>query len=825
MLFSAKLRPRAVRSTTVLLLCLLISAAIFLYDLTFPMGVNRTVLYVAIVVLTLWLPGYASTLIFSALAAVLTLAGLINKPISSDFINSEINRAFSLFAVLACAGLVIYRKRADTQRHKAIARASERQAAILSLALNRYVVEGELNDAARIVAETASRLFDVERSSIWFFEREGEYLRCLTLLERSSRKWSAGLELAAAKFPNYFTALKSGRVIDVEDALTDPRTNEYADSYLKPLNITSMLDSAIRVAGEVVGVLCVEQVGRQRKWDAGDLSFVAELADLLGQTLMNQKRRLSEEALRDSEKKYRDLVETSNDLIWAVDSTGRFTFLNRGATKRIYGYEPEEMLGRHFTDFVDPTLRDKDLKAFEEIKAGQPYFRYDTVHLRKDGTPVHLSFNAIFLRDENGEVRGTTGTASDITQIKLAQEKRDELEMQLRQSQKMEALGVLAGGIAHEFNNILSSIIGYGELLSIGVGENSVHRSNAEAVLIGAHRAKDLVRQILTFSRKSHSEKHPLAIIPVVEEVLRLIQVSLPQGVVVRRSFNGSPTILADANELYQLIMNLCTNAVFAMKDNGGELSLGIDSYARSELNNNKILGLVADEIVKITVSDTGTGIKAEHKERIFDPFFTTKALGRGTGLGLAVVHGIVSAHGGQIYVESTEGRGSTFEVYLPVLTQPNPVNQSKPILDGGRGMERILVVDDEEMISTLAKEMLTQYGYNVCACTNPNDAYSLLHEKSADYDLLITDLTMSPMTGIELIEKIRREGILIPAILCSGYGAGLASELSGVGELYQAKLAKPFTLRELLGTVRRVLDEAASCKSDQQQEVEQRLH
>ncbi len=379
-------------------------------------------------------------------------------------------------------------------------------------------------------------------------------------------------------------------------------------------------------------------------------------------------RKEQSQAIEASEKKYRDLVETSNDLIWAVDVEGRWTFVNRKAARRIYGYEPEEMLGRSFVEFLAPEVVASDLSAFAEIKSGKSVFEYETVHIRKDGQRVHLSFNAIVRRAEDGSVLGATGTASDITLRRESEDRQRELEAQLLHAQKMDALGQLAGGIAHDFNNILTSILGYVELMRTKFAHESGVQKCLEPMTTSIHRARGVVRQILTFSRRSERVLERVQLVDVMVDVSKLLQVSLPAGVELEVSTGCHPLILGDANQCFQLLMNLCTNGLHAMRACGGVLRLAVApvKVERLSLMRRSVLGRGA--YVCLSVIDSGAGMSEDVKKRLFEPFFTTKPVGEGTGLGLAVVHGIVESHGGRIFVESAEGRGSRFDVYLPAL-------------------------------------------------------------------------------------------------------------------------------------------------------------
>ncbi len=385
-------------------------------------------------------------------------------------------------------------------------------------------------------------------------------------------------------------------------------------------------------------------------------------------------------------------------------------------------------------------------------------------------------------------------------------EERQKVEEQLRQAQKLEALGTLAGGIAHDFNNILAAIIGFSELIRDHTPpENREHR-HAQRVLDASARGRELVRQMLTFSRQTEQEKRPLRLSSIVKESVKLLRASIPSTVSIRVSVKSeSGVILGDPTQISQVLMNLATNAAHAMREKGGILDIDLSDFSVSPSNGNPH-GIEPGSYMKLTVRDTGTGIPPEIVDRIFDPFFTTKKVGEGTGLGLSVVLGIVKQARGYITVESEQPMGSTFDVYFPkIASEPAPErmagDETTPI-----GNERILFVDDEEALIEMGEELLAELGYEVTCCTSSREALALFRLDPSRFDLVVTDQTMPDMTGIQLAAELRAIRPDIPVILCTGF-SHTANEESARAAGIKGFAMKPLTKRELAKTVRKVLD------------------
>ena len=397
-----------------------------------------------------------------------------------------------------------------------------------------------------------------------------------------------------------------------------------------------------------------------------------------------------------------------------------------------------------------------------------------------------------------------------IAERERAEKEKASLEEQLRQAQKMQAIGTLAGGIAHDFNNILTAILGYAELAISDIAEDSRTQYNLQQSIKAAHRAKDLVQQILTFSRQGKQERKPLNINPIIKEVLKFLRASLPSTIEIRPDIEEDlGTIEADPTQVHQVLMNLCTNAAHAMGENGGVLGVSLSKWNVDAETSAAATGIEAGPYLRLRVSDTGHGMPPEIMERIFEPYFTTKEVGKGTGLGLAVVHGIVKSYGGEIRVSGEAGKGSTFDIYFPTIDTPKEIAASfKRESPPAGGHERILFVDDEQTLVQLGQEMLKRLGYQVTIRTSSVEALELFRAKPDQFDLVITDMTMPNMMGDKLAIELMRIRPAIPIILCTGFSEYITKEKAqsiGIQEL----LLKPIVMTDLARGVRQVIDQS----------------
>ncbi len=394
---------------------------------------------------------------------------------------------------------------------------------------------------------------------------------------------------------------------------------------------------------------------------------------------------------------------------------------------------------------------------------------------------------------------------------KMVEERTQKLakyERQLQQVLKIQAIGTLAGGIAHDFNNILFPIVGYTELTMDEVPDDSVAHNNLEEVLKAAHRAKDLVQQILTFSRQSGLERKPVKVHLIIKEALKLLRASIPASIeIINNIDDDCHPVMGDATQIHQVIMNLCTNAYQAMQDKGGTLEVNLSEVDVGYEETVKKIGMQPGKHLQLLVRDEGCGMDAVVLNRIFEPYYTTKEQGKGTGLGLSVIHGIVKNHRGDISVTSSPGKGTTFKVYLPITEDADIANELAPSNGAAKGNERILLIDDEEQIVSMEQQMLENLGYEVTARTDSTKALEEFSEQPHNFDLVITDMTMPQMTGDELAQKLLDIKPDIPVILCTGFNEDITEE-KALAMGIQKFVMKPVIKNDLATTIRTVLDQ-----------------
>jgi PAS domain S-box-containing protein len=485
------------------------------------------------------------------------------------------------------------------------------------------------------------------------------------------------------------------------------------------------------------------------------------------------------------------------DSMYLVDRECRYLFANDIYLKR-RGITLNEIIGRRYDDFHSAgdagIFREKVKIVYD---TGKP-IQYEYIS-EKDGNFFFRTFNPV-MDQEGKSITAVTIASQNITD-------RKRLEAQLIQSQKMEALGTLAGGIAHDFNNILSAMTGYAELARMDTDAKN-RQDNIDQILLACERGKNLVSQILAFSRKTSQEYKPVEMGNVVKEVIRLLNATLPSTISIRRKIVPEPCIvMGNPVQIQQALMNLCTNAAHAMGDKGGILEVKLSAMLVSPQPPSPSADLKAGHYVKLIVSDTGCGIDPVIVERIFDPFFTTKTTGEGTGLGLSAVYGIVKGHNGTITVKSEPGKGSTFNVYFPrVQTEIKAETTAQETLPKGDG--KILFIDDEAELAKMGRMMLESLGYSVVSCADSTEAVEEFLENPGQYDLVITDMTMPGMTGLDVTHAVLRVNPKIPVILCTGYSEiidDMKAKQVGVREF----LMKPIPMNTLATAVRKVLDEA----------------
>jgi PAS domain S-box-containing protein len=498
-------------------------------------------------------------------------------------------------------------------------------------------------------------------------------------------------------------------------------------------------------------------------------------------------------------RKLSQAIEQSPVSIVITDAAGNIEFVNTKFSQ-ITGYSYAEALGQNPRILKSGETPAEDYKRLWATIRSGGVWSGEFHNRKKNGKLFWEQATIAPVRNADNVITHYVAVKEDITE-------RKKLEAQLRQAQKMEAIGTLAGGIAHDFNNILSAIIGFTELAMDTIGNDSLAHSDLQQVLNAGRRAKELVFQILTFSRqREQKQKSPVNIKHLAKEVLKLIRASLPTNIEIRDNLESNSPVNADPTQIHQVLMNLCTNAGHAMQEKGGILEMSLSDIELDSDFGERYPDLASGQYLKLTVSDTGCGMSADVLERIFDPFFTTKAEGEGTGLGLSMVHGIVKSHGGIITVYSEPGQGTTFNILLPVrkigIAPEHTWEENIPT-----GTEHILFIDDETVLTELGARILQSLGYEVTTRTSGLEALELFKAQPDRFDLVITDLTMPHITGDRIAEAMMQIRADIPIILCTGFSSRINEKKAitmGIREL----VFKPIVISDLARKIRMVLDQ-----------------
>ncbi|MBT3175396.1 MAG: PAS domain S-box protein [Desulfobacula sp.] len=508
------------------------------------------------------------------------------------------------------------------------------------------------------------------------------------------------------------------------------------------------------------------------------------------------ERKQIEEDLRKSEELYREYFEENISGTYISTPEGQLLACNKEYVK-IFGLDSIQ----HAKDIpvteiiINP---DKRVKFLNRIRKEKRVTGYEPILKKIDGTPIHLFENATGVFDEKGKLTHIRGSILDVTEQRR-------LEIQLQQSQKMEAIGTLAGGIAHDFNNILFPIMGHSEMLMMDLPEDSPSYMSLNEIYTGAIRARDLVKQILAFSRQENNELKLMRIQPVIVEALKLIRALIPKTIEIDQDINENCGVIkSDPTQIHQIIMNLTTNAYHAMEDTGGQLKVSLKQVKlgmHNLINPDMEPGIYAC----LAVVDSGVGMDADLTKKIFDPFFTTKEQGKGTGMGLSVVHGIVRSNGGAIQIYSRPGEGSQFYVYLPVIKSAfeKQIIQNENNVQPGTG--KILLVDDEKAIISMEKRMLERLGYQVASHTSSLEALEIFRENPDKFDLVITDMAMPNMSGDQLSVEMTKIRPDIPVLLCTGYSETMSEE-KAVSIGIKGFLLKPIRMKDLAQKVSEIL-------------------
>ncbi len=520
-----------------------------------------------------------------------------------------------------------------------------------------------------------------------------------------------------------------------------------------------------------------------------------------------EERKQAEEKLKVSEERSRTWLEYSPVCTKIVDLDFNLQYMSSAGIKALQIQDITPFYGMPYPFVFYPD-------SFKILMTGNlRKVRKTGEVVAQEASVVDLAGNELWfhstlvpVNDEKGRIDYIIVVSIDITERKMAEREKENLESRLGQAQKMEAIGTLAGGIAHDFNNILGVILGYADMAKEDAPPGTQFEKELEQVLLAANRAKELVKQILAFSRQAQVERVSLKIQPIIKEGLKMLRSSIPTTISITEEIDAeSGPILGDPTQVHQILMNLCTNAYQAMEGTGGALSVALKTTFIGPDEKALLLHIPPGEYLELTVSDTGCGIGPGVIGKIFDPYFTTKETGKGTGMGLAIIHGIVSDCGGTITVESEPGKGSTFHVYFPVFeTEALPGTATTEDIPGGK--ERILYIDDEELLAEMGRDMLERLGYHVTVRRSSIEALETFRNTPEEFDLVITDQTMPGITGSDLSRRMMQIRPDIPIILCTGY-SDLIDERSAKTIGVKEFALKPITKEVIARLIRKSLD------------------
>ena len=599
------------------------------------------------------------------------------------------------------------------------------------------------------------------------------------------------------------TAIKTGKPVVVQYIEYDPKWEIWRENALRH-GFYSSISLPLVTGGRPFGALVIFS-GETHAFDEDEVKLLSELADDLSYGITSLRVAIESEKV---EKEYRllaSVIEQANEGIFLIDSKGVIQYVNPAVTT-INGRSSHDMIGYNINTLVyqepERQFYEAILKASFQEEHLVDHFQYK----QENGIILELDVITWSVSDSVGNIISHVALIRDVSY-------EMQLESQLRRAQRMEAIGTLAGGIAHDFNNTLASIITCTEMALEEAPKGSTIKELLDIVLKSGLRGKNLVKQILTFSRQGEQERQEVRVDLVVSECLKLLRATLMPTIEIMLHIDKNlGLVFADPTQIQQIVMNLCTNAVHAMRGQAhGEMEIWLNNVEIDRISVINFGNLSPGPFLCLTVGDNGHGMDEKTIDRIFDPFFSTKGQSEGTGLGLSVIHGIVSNHGGAITVESTLGQGSQFKVYLPRLDKSTKVTADAPSVTVAPGTECILLVDDEENLVFGTKRMLKQLGYNVIARTNPLDALQLFRAAPEQFDLIITDQAMPHMNGTELARELTRIRPDIPVILCTGYdtiSSGRTDDIGETAEFISELALKPLIRGEIATMIRRVLDD-----------------
>jgi signal transduction histidine kinase len=696
------------------------------------------------------------------------------------------------------------RKRDEDALRAREQRLRKQNEALVALAKSRSAAGGDLQAFLREATETAVGTLVLDRALVTLFEPGGfAVLRVADLYDAGSRQHERGLTIETARCPTYLAALEHERSLDVTDAERDPRMHELWDSYFAPLGLRATIDAPIRLGGRLVGALCNERRGAPRKWEADESQFAASVADLISLAIeASQLRRAQHElTLRNRElSALQRISEVSLSAAPLSEALARVaTEVSLATGWPAAWIELADAPGERRAEGSNART---DHRAQIQVHLRHEQRRLGTLHLAGRPRPE--------AEPESAEVLENLASAIAALIVRTrAREQAEMLEERLRQAQNLKAIGTLAGGVAHDFNNLLTGILGYTWLLKQSADPGGEVYRAATVIENAAERAAELTRQLLGFARQGKHQEIALDLHALVREVTALLGRTFDRAIAIRLELEAGRSLLCgDPGQLHQALLNLAINARDAMPK-GGELRLSSTVVPDGRVPRSAHPRLGRGAHILLEVADTGSGIAPADLPRIFEPFFTTKAQGKGSGMGLAMVYGIVQDHSGAIEVESRLGKGTTFRLYLPLIDERRAEaggesgRQLAAVPPRGSGL--VLVVDDEELVRSMAQELLEELGYRVVTARDGHEAVEVYRNSAQRPDLVLLDLVMPRMGGRECLRALQRFDPSVRVLLSSGW-PGDEQERGAPLDGAAGFLPKPYQLAVLASAVARAL-------------------
>ncbi len=716
-------------------------------------------------------------------------------------------RAAYVDGILLDATRMISAEQALSEREE---RMQAQQKAVLSLCEFSGSLEQSIQLVTRLMAET----LNVSRASVWLYDQEKTNVDCLDVYCLESQSHLDTETWRVAEYPEYFGYIEQGEVLAVTQAQTDAKTAELKQPYLLANNIQSLMDTPIKVGGEVRGLLSAEQCHRQRRWSIDERNFARSVSNIVSLLLEISVNRQIEHDLRRERDRAQSYLDTVNVIIVSIDNNGYVKLVNNRACE-LMGFTQEEFIGKHWVNtFVPEEDRPGLNKAVMRSVAGSTEGGLQASHenpvLTKTGDKLLIRWNNAWQTDGEGNVIGILGAGEDITELTRQREEKERLQEEMQHVQKIRSIVQLTGGIAHDFNNMLTSIMGYADLAQISIKRNAEVDSDRYlgAIRATSKKAGKLVSQLLDYSRENVLVKEPFDLNELITDSRRMLEALVSSSIqLVTELDDDIPTISANRSQLQQALVNLCQNSREALRTNDATIWLRTRNRKVLNATCSSCFQKTSGRFVCLEVADNGSGIDGTLLDTLFDPFTTTKEVGEGTGLGLSAVHGIVHMHGGHILVHSEPGKQTRVSILLPANEDRPSAEDVAPVLQPetppapANGRPRVLLVDDDESVTRLLANYLQRNGIESEVMNNSNSAWDLFARQSEAFDLVITDQTMPNLTGLELAQKIRTVRPDVPVVLCSGYQE-MVDEKEATAMGVTRFLNKPVKLENLISVI-----------------------